>query len=170
MGGPLFNVLFLCTGNSARSVMAEALLNALGAGRFRAFSAGSRPVGTVNPYALEVLQRQGYRVEELRSKSWDEFAAPGAPQMDAVITVCGSAAGEACPVWPGEPATAHWELPDPAALAGTEAETRALFAEVYREIETRLIGLVSLPVETLDRASLRDSLADAGRPRLEEGD
>jgi len=140
------NVLFLCTGNSARSVMAECLLSRHGRGRFAAFSAGSHPTGTVNPYALQLLERQNYDVSALRSKSWDEFAAPGAPRMDFVITVCDSAAGEVCPVWPGQPITAHWGFRDPAAFRGTETATHIEFAEVFREVEARVSIFVSLPM------------------------
>src|SRR5919106_5947104 len=126
------NVLFLCTGNSARSIMAEAILNRLGAGRFRAFSAGSHPTGKVNPFAVNLLRKTNFDVSQLRSKSWDEFAAPGAPALDFVFTVCDDAANEVCPIWPGEPMTAHWGLPDPAKATGTEAEKRFMFADTMR--------------------------------------
>jgi protein-tyrosine-phosphatase len=155
----IFNVLFLCTGNSARSVMAECALNRLGNGRFRAFSAGSHPAGTVHPYAVDLLRRLDHPTGSLRSKSWDEFAAPRAPKMDFIFTVCDNAAGEVCPVWPGQPIAAHWPFPDPAAFKGTEAETRAFFARIYGMIERRLSLFVSLPVASLDRLSLDRSLA-----------
>ena len=155
----VLNVLFLCTGNSARSVLAESALNHLGRGRFRAFSAGSHPTGQVNPHALRVLAECGYPTEGLRSKSWDEFADPtplasGAPAMDLIITVCDNAAGEACPVWPGHPATAHWGLPDPAAVEGDAARIEAAFRETLRSIRQRVRLLVELPVERLERLAL----------------
>ena len=156
------NVLFLCTGNSARSIMAECLLERIGGGRFRAFSAGSFPAGAVNAHALEILQRRDHRTEHLRSKSWDEFAEPGAPEMDFVFTVCDRAAGEACPIWPGRPVSAHWGFPDPAAVEGPEAVIRAAFADVYREIATRIEILTSLPLESLDRLSLKNRLDEIG--------
>ncbi len=135
---PVRNVLFLCTGNSARSILSESLLNRLGEGRFRAFSAGSKPVGRVNPGALELLQRRGYPIEALRSKSWDEFAAAGAPAMDYIITVCNNAAGETCPVWPGHPATEHWDIDDPAGVGDTDEERRAAFEEAYAVLQKRI--------------------------------
>ena len=135
---PVQNVLFLCTGNSARSILSESLLNRLGDGRFRAFSAGSKPVGRVNPGALELLQRRGYPTEELRSKSWDEFAGAGAPAMDPVITVCNNAAGDTCPVWPGHPATEHWDIKDPAGVGASDVERRAAFEEAYAVLEKRI--------------------------------
>ena len=132
------NVLFLCTGNSARSILSEAILNRLGNGRFRAFSAGSKPVGRVNPGALELLQRREYPTDGLRSKSWDEFAGSGAPQMDCIVTVCNNAAGETCPVWPGHPATEHWDIEDPAGVGKSDEERRAAFAEAYAVLEKRI--------------------------------
>jgi arsenate reductase len=135
---PVRNVLFLCTGNSARSILSESLLNRLGDGRFRAFSAGSKPVGRVNPGALELLQRRGYPTEGLRSKSWDEFAGAGAPAMDYIITVCNNAAGETCPVWPGHPATEHWDIDDPAGVGNTDEERRAAFEEAYAVLQKRI--------------------------------
>jgi len=132
------NVLFLCTGNSARSILSEAILNRLGDGRFRAFSAGSKPVGRVNPGALELLARREYPTDELRSKSWDEFARPGAPQMDYIVTVCNNAAGETCPVWPGHPATEHWDIADPAGVGETDEERRAAFEEAYAVLNKRI--------------------------------
>lgn len=166
MSAKVYNVLFLCTGNSARSIMAEAILNRLGRARFRAYSAGSHPVGRVNPDALALLERHGHEVSELRSKDWSEFAHDAAPRLDLIITVCDQAAGEACPVWPGRPATAHWGLPDPAAVRGSEAEVRLAFAQTYRELRTRIEPLVALPVEQLDRLTLERrvrELANAGR-------
>jgi arsenate reductase len=132
------NVLFLCTGNSARSILSEAILNRLGDGRFRAFSAGSKPVGQVNPGALDLLQRRNYPTDGLRSKSWDEFAGPDAPEMDYIVTVCNNAAGETCPVWPGHPATEHWDIEDPAGVGKSDEERRAAFAEAYAVLEKRI--------------------------------
>ena len=132
------NVLFLCTGNSARSILSEAILNRIGEGRFRAFSAGSKPVGQVNPGALELLQRREYPTDGLRSKSWDEFAGPGAPEMDCIVTVCSNAAGETCPVWPGHPATEHWDIDDPAGVGDSDEERRAAFEEAYAVLEKRI--------------------------------
>jgi arsenate reductase (thioredoxin) len=146
-----YNVLFLCTGNSARSIMAEGLLNTLGRGRFRAYSAGSQPTGRVNPFAVEQLRALGCAADDLRSKSWDEFAAPGAARMDFIITVCDNAAGETCPVWPGHPATAHWGFEDPAAAQGSEADKRAAFARICGEIRQRIERLVALPLEQMPR-------------------
>ena len=156
------NVLFLCTGNSARSIMAECLLERIGATRFRAFSAGSFPAGAVNPYALEILERRNHRTDHLRSKSWDEFAAPGAPEMDFVFTVCDRAGGEVCPVWPGRPVSAHWGFADPAEVEGKEAVIRAAFANTYREIATRIEVFTSLPFESLDRLALKRKLDEIG--------
>jgi protein-tyrosine-phosphatase len=158
----VYNVLFLCTGNSARSVMAEVLLNREGRGRFRAFSAGSHPTGQVHTYSLDLLRGLNFRTEGLRSKSWDEFARPGAPELDFVFTVCDNAAGEVCPVWPGQPMTAHWGFPDPAAFVGSEAEKRAFFAEVFRMISRRISIFVSLPIASLDRLSLQKRLDALG--------
>lgn len=157
-----YNVLFLCTGNSARSVMAEGLLNLLGQGRFRAFSAGSQPTGRVNPFALEILQSVGCDTSGLRSKRWDEFAAPGAPPMDFIITVCDNAAGEACPIWPGHPATAHWGFEDPAAVQGTDAEKRAAFHQVFHQIRHRVQLFLQLPVDKLDRLALLNQVRGIG--------
>lgn len=158
------NILFLCTGNSARSVMSEALATILGNGRFKGYSAGSHPTGTVNPYAIEQIRRfaPAYPTGEMRSKSWDEFAAPGAPHMDFIITVCGNAAGETCPMWPGRPATAHWGYDDPAAVEGTDDDKRAAFALVFGQIQRRIEALVALPVEDMDPQAQRRALADIG--------
>jgi arsenate reductase len=153
------NVLFLCTGNSARSIMAEALLNHRGAGRYRAFSAGSRPLGRVHPLALELLRSRRLATTGLRSKSWDEFAGAEAPALDIVVTVCDAAAGAVCPVWPGRPVKAHWSLPDPAAFDGPEAAKRETFDRAFREIEARIEALSALPVETLIPADLQRELA-----------
>lgn len=152
----MFSVLFLCTGNSARSILGEALLNHLGAasGRFRGYSAGSHPRGAVNPWAIDVLRHEGVPLDGLRSKSWDEFAAPGAPRLDLVITVCDQAAGEACPYWPGAPLAVHWGLPDPAAVEGSDELQRRAFQHTLQVLRERLARLVALPVESLDRDSL----------------
>ena len=157
-----YNVLFLCTGNSARSIIAECLLNRIGRGRFQAFSAGSQPKGEVHPFALQLLQRQNYPIDVLRSKDWAEFSAPDAPELDFVFTLCDSAAAEECPVWPGQPMTAHWGLPDPAAADGTEAERHLAFADTLRMLTNRLEIFTSLPLASLDRLSLQNQ---AGRDR-----
>jgi len=164
-----FNVLFLCTGNSARSILAEALLNRLGQGRFHAYSAGSHPTGTVSPFALELLESSGLPVADLRSKSWDEFAAPHAPEFDFVFTVCDNAAGEICPAWPGQPMTAHWGISDPAAMAGDDAAKRKAFHTAYTQLNRRLAIFTCLPLEKLDALSLKNQLDDIGRLR-ERGD
>jgi arsenate reductase len=158
-----YNVLFLCSGNSARSVIAEAILNKLGAGRFRAFSAGSHPKGKVNPHTLQLLEGLGYDTSGFRSKSWDEFAKADAPAFDFVFTVCDNAAAEACPVWPGQPLTAHWGIPDPAAATGTEAEIALAFKNAYRMLHQRIGLFVSLPIRSLDRLSLQRRLKEIGR-------
>jgi protein-tyrosine-phosphatase len=158
----LHNVLFLCTGNSARSILAESLLNHWGRGRFRAFSAGSFPKGKVHPLALELLEWTNLPTAGLRSKSWDEFAAPGAPPIDFVITVCDSAAGEACPVWPGKPMTAHWGVADPAAVAG-DAEKGAAFRKALAELEARIKLFVNLPIDSLDRLALLQAVRGIGQ-------
>ncbi len=157
-----YNVLFLCTGNSARSVMAEAILQREGLGRFRAYSAGSHPTGKVNPHAAELLAKLNHPVDQFRSKSWDEFAEDGAPQMDFVFTVCDAAAEETCPVWPGQPVSAHWGLPDPAAATGTPAEVQLAFAEAYCLLSNRISILVNLPLTSLDRLALQKRLDDIG--------
>jgi protein-tyrosine-phosphatase len=158
-----YNVLFLCTGNSARSILAESVLDRVGSGRFRAFSAGSFPKGEVHPYALDLLRRQSYPTEHLRSKSWDEFAVPGAEPLDFVFTVCDNAAGEVCPIWPGQPMTAHWGLPDPAAAEGSEAQRRLAFVDTLRMLNNRIKVFVSLPLESLDKLSLQSRLREIGR-------
>ena len=158
-----FNVLFLCTGNSARSILGEAILNRVGRGHFRAFSAGSHPKGAVHPLALDLLRSLGNPVEELRSKSWDEFALSGAPQLDFIFTVCDDAAQETCPVWPGHPMTAHWGIPDPARAEGTEAERRLAFAEAHRSLSNRISAFINLPIASLDRMSLKNRLTAIGK-------
>jgi protein-tyrosine-phosphatase len=158
-----YRVLFLCTGNSARSILAECVLARVGAGRFEAHSAGSFPKGHVHPYALELLERQNYPTAHLRSKSWDELAGPRAEPLDFVFTVCDNAAGEQCPVWPGQPMTAHWGLPDPAAVVGSEAEKRLAFADTLRMLHNRITIFVSLPLGSLDKLSLRRRLDAIGR-------
>jgi arsenate reductase len=156
-------VLFLCTGNTARSILAEAILNKDGAGRFRAFSAGSQPKGLVNPVARRILERFDYPTAGLRSKSWAEFAKPGAPKMDFIFTVCDNAAGEACPVWPGHPMTAHWGIEDPAAVEGTEVEKETAFIAAFRYLKNRIGAFTSLPLETIDRMTLGPKLREIGR-------
>jgi protein-tyrosine-phosphatase len=157
-----FNVLFLCTGNSARSVMAEALLNREGRGHFRAFSAGSQPKGHIHPYTLDLLRRMNFDVSGLRSKSWLEFSGPDAPKLDFVFTVCDNAAAETCPVWPGQPTTAHWGVPDPAAATGTEAEIRLAFADALRMLSNRINIFTALPLRSLDTLSLQRRLDAIG--------
>ena len=161
-----FNVLFLCTGNSCRSIMAEAIMNRAGAGRFRAYSAGSHPTGKVNPHALELLKRMHHPTEGFRSKAWDEFSRatnPDAPELDFVFTVCDDAAGEVCPFWPGQPMTAHWGMADPAAFKGGEAETAVEFADAYRMLNNRIGLFMNLPMRSLDRLSLQKRLNEIGK-------
>jgi len=165
MSEKLYNVLFLCTGNSARSIMAEAILRQLGAGRFQAYSAGSQPKGEVHPFALELLSNLTHDTAFARSKSWDEFAGRDAPKMDFVFTVCDNAANESCPVWPGQPMTAHWGVPDPAAAEGTDAEKHLAFAEAYRQLSNRLSAFLSLPLASIDRMSLQTKLHEIGQTR-----
>src|SRR5580704_8996871 len=160
-----FNVLFLCTGNSARSVMAEALLNREGRGNFRAFSAGSQPKGHIHPYTLDLLRRMNFDVSGLRSKSWLEFSGPDAPKLDFVFTVCDNAAAETCPVWPGQPTTAHWGVPDPAAATGNEAEVRLAFADALRMLTNRINIFVALPLRSLDALSLQKRLDSIGKTK-----
>lgn len=158
-----YNILFLCTGNSARSIIAEAILNRVGRGKFKAYSAGSHPKGEVHPFTLQLLKGLNCDTGFARSKNWDEFAAPGAPQMDFVFTVCDSAAAEACPVWPGQPMTAHWGLPDPAAAEGTDAERHLAFDEAYRMLNNRISIFVSLPMTSIDKLALQKRLHEIGR-------
>jgi len=159
------NVLFLCTGNSARSILAEAYLNSASGGRFRAFSAGSHPTGKVNPLALELLRKNRISTEGLRSKAWDEFAAPGAPRLHFVFTVCDRAAGETCPVWPGQPVTAHWGVPDPAAVERSDEEKRRAFLVAYTQLSTRIRLFLDLPLDKLERQTLQLRLHDIGRAK-----
>jgi arsenate reductase len=161
----VFNVLFICTGNSARSILAEAALNRAGQGRFRAFSAGSQPKGFVHPYALDLLRRLNFDLSPIRSKSWKEFTGPNGPQLDFAFTLCDDAAAEACPVWPGQPMTAHWGMPDPAAAAGNEAEVRLAFADTLRMLTNRINIFVSLPMKSLDLLSLQKQLDSIGKAK-----
>ncbi len=163
MSDRVFNVLFLCTGNSARSVLAESILQKDGAGKFRAFSAGSQPKGEVNPWSLRVLKSLGYPHEGFRSKSWDEFSGPHAPAMDFIFTVCDSAAGEACPVWLGYPTTAHWGIEDPAAVEGSDIEKERAFVEAFRLLKNRISAFIALPIATLDKLTLDTRLKEIGR-------
>ena len=158
-----FNVLFLCTGNSARSIMAEAILNKLGAGKFRAYSAGSQPKGKVNPHTIQLLQSLGYDTSGFRSKSWNEFAKPGAPALDFAFTVCDNAAGEICPVWPGQPMTAHWGIPDPAEAKGSAAEIALAFKDAYRMLHQRIGVFAALPIRALGQLGLQSKLKEIGR-------
>lgn len=167
MSDRVYHVLFLCTGNSARSILAEAILQQEGQGRFRAYSAGSNPAGRVHPYSLDLLKTLGHPVEDLRSKNWDEFSGADAPQLDFVFTVCDNAAGETCPVWPGQPMTAHWGISDPAAVTGSEAEQRAAFTEAYRMMFNRISLFLALPLESIDRMSLQNRLKDIGKQKAE---
>ncbi|MBU0752134.1 MAG: arsenate reductase ArsC [Gammaproteobacteria bacterium] len=161
------NVLFLCSGNSARSILAEATLNSVGRGRFQAYSAGSHPAGAVNPLAIELLQKNRLPTDDLRSKSWEEFAAPGAPRLDFVFTVCDNAAGEACPVWPGQPMTAHWGVPDPATVTGSDEVRRKAFFSAFNQLQNRILLFVNLPVAKLDRMSLKQQLDQIGHTPLD---
>jgi len=162
MSDTTYNVLFLCTANSARSILAEAALNRLGSGKFKSFSAGSHPGGRVNPFALALLEKEGIDTSFARSKSWDEFAGPDAPKMDFVFTVCDDAANETCPIWPGQPMTAHWGVPDPAKATGTDAEIALAFAEAYRMLSMRISIFVNLPMASLDRMALKKRLGEIG--------
>jgi len=161
--GLVFNVLFLCTGNSARSILAESIMNREGKGKFIGYSAGSQPKGEVHPFALDLLKKMNHPTEGLRSKSWEEFSQPGAPELDFVFTVCDNAAAEVCPIWPGQPMTAHWGIPDPAAAEGTEVERRLAFAEAYRQLSNRISIFASLPLASLDKLSLQKRLDEIGR-------
>ncbi|MGI9413224.1 MAG: arsenate reductase ArsC [Hyphomicrobiales bacterium] len=162
MNDRVYNVLFLCTGNSARSIMAEAILNREGIGRFKAYSAGSKPSGTVHPYAIDLLRKLNHDVSTASSKSWDVFAEPDAPQIDFVFTVCANAAGETCPIWPGHPMTAHWGVPDPVAVEGTEPEKRLAFADAYRMLANRISIFVNLPISSIDNLVLQERLDRIG--------
>ena len=163
MPEPIYNVLFLCTGNSARSILAESILRKDGSGRFRAFSAGSQPKGAVNPFALKVLRKLDYPADDLRSKSWEEFAVADAPVMDFVFTVCDNAAGETCPIWPGQPMSAHWGIEDPAEIAGSDMEKEAAFVTAFRYLKNRIAAFTSLPLKSIDKLSLGTKLRDIGR-------
>jgi len=165
MSDRTFNVLFLCTGNSARSILAESYLNSIGGARLRAFSAGSHPGGKVNPFALDLLERNRMPTEGLRSKAWDEFAKPGAPQMDIIITVCDQAAGEVCPIWPGQPMTAHWGVEDPAAVTGDDETKRAAFMKAFSVLQKRVALLSSLRLEALDRMAAEQQIKQIGKAR-----
>jgi arsenate reductase (thioredoxin) len=162
-GSKTYNVLFLCTGNSARSILAEVIMNQVGGGRFRGYSAGSFPKGEVNPFAIDLLRQLKLPTDGLRSKSWDEFARAGAPALHFVFTVCDNAAGEACPVWPGQPMTAHWGIPDPAAVEGSDAQKSLAFREAFKSLENRLKAFTSLPLASIDRLSLQQRLDEIGR-------
>lgn len=163
MSQRVYNTLILCTGNSARSILAEAILNRLGNGRFQAFSAGSHPKGEVHPMALELLRRKGYETGGFRSKDWDEFSGPDSPDLDFVFTVCDNAAGEMCPAWTGQPMKAHWGIPDPAAAEGDEATCMEAFSQAYAALDARIQRLVDLPIDSLDKGTLQNSLQDIGR-------
>lgn len=169
MADRIRNVLFLCTGNSARSIIAECVMNRLGSGKFKAYSAGSQPKGSVHPYALDLVRQLNYDTSDLRSKSWDEFAAAGAPTLDFIFTVCDNAANEACPYLPGQPMTAHWGLPDPAAVEGSEAEIRFAFADTHRMLHQRISIFTNLPLASLDKIALQKHLDDIGRSPIASG-
>ena len=168
MSDKVFNVLFICTGNSARSILAESILNNLGQGRFKAFSAGSHPGGRVNPYAIELLERNRINTAELRSKSWNEFAQPNAPQLDFIFTVCDKAAGEVCPLWPGQPMSAHWGVEDPVTVEGSEDTKRKAFSDVFRILNRRISIFLSLPFEKLDALTLKHEMDQIGLIREKE--
>ena len=163
MAEKAYNVLFLCTGNSARSILAESIMNRHGKGQFRGFSAGSHPNGRVNPFAVTLLKQLDFPTEGLRSKSWDEFATPDSPRLDFVITVCDKAAGEVCPYWPGQPMTAHWGIPDPAAVEGTDVEKMTAFRQAFRAMETRIKLFLSLPIASIDRMRLKERMDAIGK-------
>jgi arsenate reductase (thioredoxin) len=160
-----YNILFLCTANSARSILAESIMNREGAAKFTAYSAGSMPRGEINPHAIHLLESLNHKTDQLRSKSWDEFAKPGAPKLDFVITVCDNAAGEICPIWPGQPIQAHWGVPDPAAAEGSEAEIALAFADAYRQLYSRITIFAALPIESLDRLALKRRMDEIGATR-----
>ena len=159
----VYNVLFLCTGNSARSILAEAILNGEGKAKFKAFSAGSHPSGKVNPFAMELLEQRRYPIDGLRSKAWDKFALPGAPELDFVFTVCDNAAGEVCPVWPGQPISAHWGVEDPASVEGSDEEKRKAFVKAFTVLQRRISLFASLPLDQIDKLSLQAKLRDIGK-------
>ena len=159
----VLNVLFLCTGNSARSIMSECAINREGKGRFRGYSAGSHPTGSVNPYALDLMKRQNFSVEGLRSKNWEEFAQPDSPPLDFIFTVCDNAAGEVCPIWPGQPITAHWGVPDPAAVTGSDDTIKAAFFDAFRQLNNRISIFVNLPLDRLDRLAVQRRVEEIGR-------
>lgn len=163
MTNEIYNVLFICTGNSARSIMAEAIMNKLGHGRFRAFSAGSNPAGKVNPSAIELLERNRFNTEGLRSKNWNEFAGKDAPQMDFVLTVCDKAAGEVCPIWPGQPMSAHWGVPDPVSVEGTDEQIRKAFSDVFMTLNRRIAIFLALPIDKIDQLTLKNELSRIGK-------
>jgi protein-tyrosine-phosphatase len=167
MTQPPYNILFLCTGNSARSILAEAIMNRAGRGRFKAWSAGSHPKGEVHPQALNLLQSLNYPIEGLRSKSWDEFEAPGAPHLDFIVTVCDNAAGEVCPIWPGKPVRSHWGIPDPAAVEGSPSEVSLAFAEAYRQMSNRIGLFLALPIAKLDGLSIKRRMDEIGQTQDE---
>ena len=169
MSQHVVKVLFLCTGNTARSILAEGILRKDGSGKFQAFSAGSQPKGVVNPFAIKTLAEYGYPIDGYRSKSWEEFANPNAPVMDFVFTVCDSAAGEACPIWPGQPMTAHWGIPDPAAVEGTDLEKQAAFNTAFRYLKNRITTFVNLPIKSIDRMALGSRLQEIGRMEAATG-
>lgn len=162
-----YNILFLCTGNSARSIMAEALVTTMSKGRFQGYSAGSKPGGKVNPFAIEKVRETGYPLENLRSKSWDEFAGPDAPHMDFIITVCDNAAGEACPIWPGHPASAHWSFEDPAAAEGTDERKRAAFDKIFKQIMGRMNTFLALPIHKLEKHAIQQAIKKIGDTPVE---
>ena len=167
MTNKIYNVLFLCTGNSARSIMAEALLTTMGKGRFKGFSAGSHPGGVVNPFAVEKVKETGYPIENLSSKSWDEYAQSDAPKMDFIITVCDNAAGEVCPIWPGQPISAHWGFEDPAAAQGSDEDKRRVFEKVYRQIMSRVHGFLSLPLAMLEKSAIQHEIKGIGNTPID---
>ena len=168
MADKTYNVLFLCTGNSARSIMAEALLTTMGKGRFQGYSAGSHPGGVVNPFAIVQVKKTGYPIENLRSKSWDEFAQPGAPKMDFIITVCDNAAGEVCPIWPGQPISAHWGFEDPAVAQGSDEDKRRVFEKVYRQILSRVHVFLSLPLAMLEKSAIQHEIKTIGETKTKD--